>query len=267
VEYVKEENRGLPLVLYGHSMGGVISAKYALTYQDDPSIVVLSSPGFAPAFSVPGWKKSVAAFLSARIGSLSMPTGLPSEDISRDSEVVKAYDNDPMVHGKVSARWYIEFMKAGEECMADAPSLKKPLLVFHGKGDKIADYKGSEEFYLKAGSAEKELLLYDGFYHEVINEPEQDRNKALKDVTAWILKQIESSKKSVSSKGTAKKAPVKKAASSKAKPAVKKAAAKTSSKKPAVKKTAAKTAAKKPAAKPKTGAAKKPAAPKKGTKK
>ena len=288
IEYVKEENKGLPLILYGHSMGGVIAAKYALTYKDDPSIVILSSPGFNPAFTVPGWKKSVAAFFAARIGSLSMPTGLLSEDISRDSEVVKEYDNDPLVHGKVSARWFIEFMKAGEECMANASYLKKPLLVFHGKGDKIADYNAAEEFYTKAGSAEKELFLYDGFYHEVINEPEQDRNKALKDVTAWIIKQIEGSKKAVSSKGkgTAKKAPAKKAAPAKAaKATVKKTAPKAAAKKPAVKKGGTKTAAAKPAVKksaPKTAAktktaakkpasakstAKKPAAPKKGTKK
>jgi lysophospholipase len=261
VEYVKEENRGFPLVLYGHSMGGVIAAKYALTYQDDPSIVVLSSPGFAPAFTVPGWKKSVAAFFSARIGSLSMPTGLPSEDISRDSEVVKAYDNDSLVHGKVSARWYIEFMKAGEECLANASSVKKPLLVFHGTSDKIADYKASEEFYTNAGSAEKDLLLYDGFYHEVINEPEQDRNKALKDVTAWIIKQVGGSKKSASSTGTAKKTAPAKAAKS----AAKKTSAKSAAKKPAAKKAAPKTAAKKPASGKTT--AKKPSAPKKGTKK
>lgn len=274
VEYVKEENRGLPIILYGHSMGGVIAAKYALTYQDDPSIVVISSPGFAPAFSVPGWKKSVAAFFSARIGSLSMPTGLPSEDISRDSEVVREYDNDPLVHGKVSARWFIEFMKAGEDCLANASSLRKPLLVFHGKGDKIADYKAAEEFYTKAGSAQKDLFLYDGFYHEVINEPEEDRNKALKDVTGWIVKQIGGSGKSASAKGAAKKPAAKKTAPAKAakKPAAKKAAAK-----PAAKKTAAKKAAPKTAAKTKTSSAKKPAAakskakkpaaPKKGTKK
>ena len=275
VEYVKEENKGIPLVLYGHSMGGVIAAKYGLTYQDDPSIIVLSSPGFAPAFSVPGWKKSIAAFFSSRIGSLSMPTGLSSADLSRDIEVVKEYDNDPMVHGKVSAKWFAEFMKAGEECIANASSLKKPLLVFHGTGDKLVDYKAAEEFYNRAGSAQKDILLYDGFYHEVINEPEADRNRALKDVVSWILKQVDGSKKPAASKKAVKKTSVKKASSSKAvKKAVKSAPKKAASKKPAaVKKTvkAAPKAASKAKAAPKAAAkksvAKKPASPKKGTKK
>lgn len=292
VEYVKEENKGIPLVLYGHSMGGVIAAKYALTYQNDPSIIVLSSPGLAPAFAVPGWKKSVAAFFSSRIGSLSMPTGLPSADLSRDMEVVKAYDNDPLVHGKVSARWFTEFMKAGEECIANASSLKKPLLVFHGTGDKLVDYKAAEEFYNRAGSAQKDILLYDGFYHEVINEPEADRNRALKDVVSWILKQVEGFKKPAASKKAVKKSvkkgSVKKASSTKAakKPAAAKKVVKATpkaAKKPAPKKPAAgkKTVKAVPKAVPKAAskakaapkavakksAAKKPASPKKGTKK
>jgi acylglycerol lipase len=270
VEYVKDENKGLPLVLYGHSMGGVIAAKYGLTYQNDPSMVVLSSPGFAPAFKVPGWKKSIASFLSSKAGSFSMPTGLSSSDISRDKEVVKEYDNDPLVHGKVSAKWFTEFMKAGEECMANASSLKKPLLVFYGTGDKIVDYKATEEFYNNAGSSQKDALPYDGFYHEVINEPEADRNRALKDVVSWILKQVNDFKKPAASKKAVKKTSVKKASSKKT---VKAATKKASSKKPAVKKTAkaAPKAESKASPKVKTSAkksaAKKPASPKKDTKK
>lgn len=261
IEFIKEENRGLPVILLGHSMGGVITARYSMTYPDDISLIVMSSPGLAPSFKVPEWKKGLASFFSSRIGSLSFPNGLSVEGISHDSEVVNAYENDPLIHNKVSARWVVEFMRATEECMANAKNIRKPILLLHGKGDCIADYKATEEFYNSVSSVNKKLYLYEGLYHETMNETAEEREKVLRDVTGWIMKNLE----------TVQKAPEKKEAAAKAKPAVKKAAPKT---KPAAKKAApkAKPAAKKtaPIAKPavkKAAAKAKPAAKKAAVKK
>ena len=243
-EFVKEENKGLPVILYGHSMGGVIAAKYGMTYQDDLSMLVLSSPGFEPAFKVPAWKNSLAAFLSSRIASLTFSNGLAVKGLSHDPKCIEEYEKDKLVHGKITARWAVEFFRACKESLNNASAIKKPLLVFHGKGDPIVDYKASEEFYTKASSAIKKLFIYEGLYHETINELEADREKVLNDVTEWILKNIGAS-------SSAKKAPEKKAPSKKPaakKPAVKKAAPK----KPVAKKAPAKKAAnKKPAPKKK----------------
>ncbi|MCL2156176.1 MAG: lysophospholipase [Leptospirales bacterium] len=244
VEFVKDENRGLPIILYGHSMGGIIASKYAMTYQDDLSMLVLSSPGFEPAFKVPEWKNSIAAFFSSRIASLTFSNGLAVKGLSHDAKAIEEYEKDPLVHGKITARWAVEFFRACKESLNNAVAIKKPLLVFHGKGDPIVDYKASEEFYTKASSAIKKLFIYEGLYHETINELEADREKVLNDVTEWILKNIGAS-------SSAKKAPEKKAPSKKPaakKPAVKKAAPK----KPVAKKAPAKKAAnKKPAPKKK----------------
>jgi len=273
LEFIKEENKGLPVIVYGHSMGGVIAAKYAMTYPDDLSMLVLSSAAFAPAFEVPAWKSGLASFFSSRISSLTIPNGLASADISHDADVVAAYENDPLVHNKITARLIVEFMRAGQECLKNAGSIKKSLLVFHGKEDHIADYKASEQFFNAASSAVKKIFLYDKLYHETINETASEREKVLNDVTGWIIRNIDSSapvKKAAVKKPAAKKAPVKKAAVKK--PAAKKAPVKKAAvKKPAAKKAPVKKATvKKPAAKKapvKKAAVKKPAVKKAPVKK
>jgi len=260
IEFIKEENRGLPIILLGHSMGGVITARYSMTYPDDLSLVVMSSPGLAPAFKVPEWKKGLASFLSSRIGSLSFSNGISAEGISHDREAVTAYENDPLVHDRVSARWTVEFIRATEECMANAKNIRKPILLLHGKSDPIADYKATEEFYNSVSSVNKKLYLYEGLYHETINETAEEREKVLSDITGWIIKNLESTPKTAEKKEQSAKAkPAAKKAAPKAKPAVKKAAPKA---KPAAKKAApkAKPAAKKAA--PKAKPAAKKAAPK-----
>jgi alpha-beta hydrolase superfamily lysophospholipase len=281
LEFIKEENKGLPVIVFGHSMGGVIATKYAMTYPDDLSMLVISSPGYTPAFKVPAWKTSVASFFSSRIGTLTFPSGLNVSDLSHDQDTITAYNNDPLVHNKVTARWAVEFMRAGQECISNAGSIKKPLLVFHGKEDHICDYKAAEQFYNDASSAVKKLFVFEGLYHETMNETPAEREKVLSDVTGWILKNIDSlpaaakkavpaakkaSIKKAAAKPAAKKAPVKKAA---AKPAAKKAPVKKAAAKPAAKKAPVKKAAAKPAAKkaPVKKAAAKPAAKKAPVKK
>ena len=132
----------------------------------------------------------VASFFSSRISSLTFPNGLNVNDISHDKDVVAAYQNDPLVHNKVTARFVVEFFRAGQECLSNAGSIKKPLLVFAGKEDHIADYKAAEKFFNAASSAVKKLFLFEGLFHETINETPTEREKVLNEVTGWILKNI-----------------------------------------------------------------------------
>jgi len=275
LEFIKEENKGLPVIIYGHSMGGVIAAKYTMTYPDDLSMLVLSSPAFKPTVKIPQWKIELASFFSSRISSLPFGNGLSVADLSHDAEMLSAYENDPFVHKKITARWLVEFIRAGQECLSGAGSIKKPLLVFHGTEDNIADYRAAEKFYNSVSSTLKKLFLYEGLYHETINEMPQEREKVLAEISGWIIKNIETlvsgekkvsqvkpavvkkpaakkaspaKKAAVKAKSTAKKAPAKKAVVKKAATAAKKPVAKKPAQ-PAKKTTTKKSAAKKPAVK------------------
>ena len=207
IDLIKEENNEIPLVLLGHSLGGVIATKYALAYSEDINSLILSSPGFIHLVEVPGWKKSLLKFTSQYAPSLTQPTRLDARYLSHDPDVIEAYENDRLVHNKVSTRFYTEFTKACDECLNRAPELRMPLLVFHGKEDKIVDYRGSEMLFNNASSPNKNIHLFDGLYHETMNEIEN--KKVLQIAARWIVKAISKKKISKHAKINRPKKPIK----------------------------------------------------------
>ena len=186
IRMVRKENAGLPLILLGHSMGGTIACRFALDYPGDIDGLILSSAGFIQAVKVPVWKKTMAALLANVMPGLSMPTGLDSSALSHDRKVIADYDNDPLVHDLVSARWYMEFTRAGAICLQRAGELTMPLLIIHGSADAIVDPEGSRQVMEKASSQDKQLFLFDGLYHETMNELPPDREKVLNTIRSWI---------------------------------------------------------------------------------
>jgi len=188
IDLIREETQNLSVILLGHSMGGVIAIHYALTYPEDLAGLVVSSPGIAPVMPVPTWKIKIGEFLSRRMPRFTMATGLPADYLSKDAAVVRAYNSDPLVHGVVSARWYTEFTAAAEECLRRAVELSLPIFLFHGKEDRIVDYRATQKIYERASSRKKDIVLYEGLYHETMNEIEKDR--VLKDVSDWIISNI-----------------------------------------------------------------------------
>lgn len=223
IDLIREENNDISLILLGHSMGGVIACKYALEYAEDINGLILSSPGVIPAVHVPAFKKKMSGITSRYIPGLAFSTGLDTSCLSHDAAVIDAYENDRLVHDKVTARWFTEFIKTGEECINRSLELRMPLLVFSGKDDRIVDYRGSEALFNNASSINKELHIFEGLYHETMNETEN--KKVLQIVARWILKTI--TRKKIAKKS--KKKPIKKLIK-------KKAAARKSSKKSVAKK-------------------------------
>ena len=242
IDFVRVDSERLPLILLGHSMGGTIAIKYALAYPEDINGMIISSAGLVTVLEVPKWKESLGRFFSRRMPGLTMPSGLPPEYISRDDAVVEAYRNDPLVHDKVSTRWFTEFTSAGQECLSRASEIEVPILLFHGTDDKLVDYRGTERVYEAVASKDRTLYLFEELYHETMNEIPEDRDRVLDIVSKWILKRVAKKKAAPRAKsgGARKTAAAAQRGKAKKKIAAKKSSGKTEKKAPASKKSATK---------------------------
>ena len=184
VKTANSEYSGLKRIALGHSMGGGIVFAYGVEHLGEYDLMVLSGPAVAAHTGVPRSK----ALLGKTVGSLlpNLPVEqLDANAVSRDPEVVAAYNADPLVHhGKIPAGIAKALLKVGETMPQRARSLTAPLLVVHGAEDRLVAAAGSELLVECVGCSDVHLKIYPELYHEVFNEPERDR--VLDDVTAWI---------------------------------------------------------------------------------
>lgn len=179
-----ERHPGAHRFLLGHSMGGAIALEYALAHQDRLAGLILSGPA-VDVSAVSSLQFRIAKLVSAIAPNLGM-LKVDSSEISRDPEVVRAYDDDPLVYGgKAPARSIAEVLTAAERFPRRVGELELPLLIVHGSDDTLAAPAGSQLVYDRAGSPDKTLKLYDGLYHEVLNEPEKDG--VIGDLVGWLL--------------------------------------------------------------------------------
>lgn len=174
----------LKRVVLGHSMGGGIVFAYGVEHPDDYHLMVLSGPAVDARSQV-----SLPLALTAKLLGSILPglpaQSLPFDAVSRDPEVVAAYNADPLVyHGKVPAGVGKVLIGVGETMPQRAAALTAPLLVVHGEDDKLVPVAGSRKLVECVGSSDVALKVYPKLYHEVFNEPE--KAVVLDDVVSWI---------------------------------------------------------------------------------
>jgi alpha-beta hydrolase superfamily lysophospholipase len=185
---VSGEYPGLPQILLGHSMGGLISCVYLLQHQGEFAGCALSGPAIMTDME-PGilqqWLLRFLSLVAPRSGAMQ----LDANGVSRDREVVAQYCSDPLVHhGKMSARKVTELFRKMRLVQAEAAQITLPLLVLHGGEDSMASPKGAQFLYDNAASADKTLKIYPGLYHEIFNEPE--REAVFRDLLDWCEQRI-----------------------------------------------------------------------------
>lgn len=172
---------GLPVVLYGHSMGGLVVLTHLAQRQPEVAAVVASAPPLHTPIREQKAKVAAAKVLGRVAPSVTLASGLDADGLSRDPEVVRAYLADPLVHDRMSLGLGMDMMNAMDALMA-VHTVGVPLLVIHGSADPICLVSGSREWTANA-YGDVTYMEYEGLLHESHNEPEQAQ--VIGDVIAW----------------------------------------------------------------------------------
>jgi len=173
LEKTREMYPGLPVFLYGHSMGGGLALNYVTHEEPDLAGLIVTGPWIRLAFEAPVFKVLAGRFLRRFMPTLTLPTGLAAHFLSHDETVVKAYNADPLVHSKLSAAAGIALLEGAHWVDTWAGTFKIPVLLQHGGDDKITSASATSRFAerVKGDVTHRE---WPGLYHEIHNEKEQE---------------------------------------------------------------------------------------------
>ncbi|MQY21388.1 alpha/beta hydrolase [Nocardia macrotermitis] len=187
LDLASERHPGVPRFVLGHSMGSLITLHLATRAPLDVAGIALSGPPLdIPAGNA--LQRALAPALSRWAPNLPV-LQLDSSMISRDPEVVRAYDTDPLVfHGKLPARTGAEILRAAATVSARLDRLTVPTLVQHGTADALAAPSSADLIEQRAGAKDLTVIRYPDFYHEIFNEPERDA--VLGDLVGWLEKHL-----------------------------------------------------------------------------
>jgi alpha-beta hydrolase superfamily lysophospholipase len=184
----REAHPDIPFVLFGHSMGGLIAADFLLQHQSEFVAAVLTGA----AIQSPQQPSSIVLLINRVIASVMPRLGVLRMDasgISRDPQVISDYENDPLVYrGKATAGLVTALFSAMKRVVENATSIRLPMLITHGSVDSLTAVEGSELLHDSISSGDKKIVIYDGLYHEILNEPE--RKNVMADILEWLETRI-----------------------------------------------------------------------------
>jgi alpha-beta hydrolase superfamily lysophospholipase len=176
-----------PGFLYGHSLGGNLVLNFALRRRPQLQGVIATSPWLRVALAPPRAKLVLAQVLNWVAPGFTQEWGLEAEDLSHDVETADAYDEDPLVHGRISARLFVAASGAGRWALEHAEDFPLPLLLMHGSADQVTSPEASGELASRAGE-KVTWRLWDGLFHELHNEV--SRQEVLDFVIGWLNGQL-----------------------------------------------------------------------------
>lgn len=186
VALAKMRDRGLPVFLLGHSAGGVVSCLFTLEHQAELAGLVCES--FAFQVPAPDFALAVLKGLS-HVAPHAHVLPLKNADFSRDPAVVDKMNADPLIaHETQPTKTVAEMVRADELLKQSFPKFTLPLLIIHGTADKATKPSGSQLFFDSASSSDKTLKLYEGHFHDLLNDV--GKEDVMADIKNWIDKRI-----------------------------------------------------------------------------
>ncbi len=183
-DIVRGQHSGSRIFLVGHSMGGTIATAYSIRHQHELAGLILSGASLRLGSSLSSALTPFARILSLLAPKLGIIV-LDATAICQDKTVVDAYVNDPLVYrGKITCRFGAEMLLTLRSLPAEMQELRLPILIMHGGSDRLSATEGSLMLYDRVSSTDKTLRIYEGFHHEIFNEP--GREQVFADMEAWL---------------------------------------------------------------------------------
>lgn len=174
-----------PMVLLGHSMGGLIVLKFLLDYGSSGlSAVCLSSPLLTIKMEIPEFKKRVANFLAQYLPKVTLANDINYSELSRDPAIVASYEQDALRQDRVCAALYLGMVETMKEVVKNGGKVQLPLLLQIAGDDKIVSHEVAEEFYETIGSKKKKKIVYPESYHELFND--LNREEVYRDLAKFL---------------------------------------------------------------------------------
>ncbi len=187
VELIVKERaqKAAPLVLFGHSLGGLVTTLTILDWQSPPvTALVLSSPAFGIAVPVPMLKDQAARLAYRWFPSLTLHNEIKYTDLSRDEKMVRAYGQDVLRHDKISPAVYLGLIEGAEKVQKRAESLQLPVLLQVAGVDRIVSTRAEQEVFAKFPDKRNVMQIYPESYHEIYND--LDREQAFSDLRKFL---------------------------------------------------------------------------------
>jgi lysophospholipase len=185
VDGVTRETNGLRRFILAHSHGALVALDYALAHPDAPIAgAVLSNPYLKLAFAPPAALAMISSLLSRVLPALKVKNHLHAEMLTHDVAIQRATEQDPLYGHTTTPRWFVESNRTQVEVKRRAAEYRWPSLFLQGSADPVALPEATRRFFESCGSTDKQLLAYDGFRHEILNEIGRERVYA--DIDRWL---------------------------------------------------------------------------------